>query len=105
MKNSKLNIFCFVFWICVCNLDIFFRFLKSIDVVELGGSDELCGKGYELSLFLFSDVLEISKKKSSSKGLGIRSPSTMSLRNVGAGASGTLTNNGKYTCPIPQKVV
>ena len=70
----------------------FFRFLNSVDVIELGGFDELCGKGYELCLFLFSDVLEISKKKSASKGLGLRSPSTMSLRTMGAG---TLTNNGK----------
>ena len=62
-------------------------FLKSVDVIELGGSDELCGKGYELCIFLFNDVLEISKKKSS-KGLGLRSPSTMSLRNVGAGNTG-----------------
>jgi hypothetical protein len=38
-------------------------FISKVDVIELGGSDELCGKGYELSLFLFSDVLEISKKK------------------------------------------
>ena len=70
----------------------FFRFLNSVDVIELGGFDELSGKGYELCLFLFSDVLEISKKKSASKGLGLRSPSTMSLRTMGAG---TLTNNGK----------
>lgn len=65
-------------------------FLNSVDVIELGGFDELSGKGYELCLFLFSDVLEISKKKSASKGLGLRSPSTMSLRTMGAG---TLTNN------------
>lgn len=68
---------------------LFYRFCNKIDVIELGGSDELCGKGYELSLFLFSDVLEISKKKSSaSKGLGLKSPSTMSLRNVGIGPHG-----------------
>ena len=65
-------------------------FLSKIDVVELGGSDELCGKGYELSLFLFSDVMEISKKKSAAKGLGLRSPSTMSLRNVGTGGPGSM---------------
>lgn len=62
-----------------------------VDVTELGGSDELCGKGYELSLFLFSDVLEVSKKRSNaSKGLGLKSPSTMSLRNVGLGPHGGL---------------
>jgi hypothetical protein len=38
-------------------------FISKVDVIELGGSDELCGKGYELSLFLFSDVLEIYKKR------------------------------------------
>ena len=70
-----------------------FRFLSKVDVIELGGSDELCGKGYELALFLFSDVLEISKKKSGNKGLGLRSPSTMSLRNVGAGNPGTLSGH------------
>ena len=61
-------------------------FMGRIDCVELGGSDEIIGKGYELSLFLFTDVLEISKKRSSSnnhKGLGLRSPSTMSLRSMG----------------------
>ena len=71
------------------------RFQSKIDVIELGGSDTLCGKGYELSLFLFSDVLEISKKKSSAKGLGLRSPSTMSLRNIGAGGAGLHQSDGK----------
>ena len=42
----------------------------------------LCGKGEELSLFLFSDILEISKKRSTAKVLGLRSPSTLSLRNA-----------------------
>ena len=60
------------------------NFLGRIDAIELGGSDELCGKGSVLSFFLFSDVLEISKKRSSAtKGLGLRSPSTMSLRSMG----------------------
>ena len=58
--------------------------------MELGVFDELCGKGYELSLFLFSDVLEISKKRSNTKGLHLRSPSTISLRPA-AGANGTGT--------------
>ena len=30
-------------------------------MVELGGSDELSGKGSDLSLFLFTDMLEVSK--------------------------------------------
>lgn len=58
-------------------------FITRVEVVELGGGHEICGKGYELSLFLFSDVLEISKKRSLNKGLGLRSPSTMSLRTAG----------------------
>ena len=87
-----------IFYFSVCFICIFYclyllRFLNKIDVVELGGSDELCGKGYELSLFLFSDVLEISKKKSAAKGLGLRSPSTISLRSVGVGPTGTLNSN------------
>ena len=74
----------------VIQINIFFSFISKLDVIELGGSDELCGKGYELSLFLFSDVLEISKKRSSAKGLGLRSPSTMSLRRV---ADNNVTSN------------
>ena len=69
------------------------RFLSKIEVIELGGSDELCGKGYELSLYLFSDVLEISKKRHVTKGLILRSPSTISLRSGGPGATGTLNAN------------
>ena len=66
-------------------------FVGRIDAIELGGSDELCGKGYVLSFFLFSDVLEITKKRSSTtKGLGLRSPSTMSLRSMGMAHGGTL---------------
>ena len=65
-------------------------FVTRIDALELGGSDELCGKGALLSLFLFSDVLEISKKRShAAKGLGLRSPSTMSLRSMGIASGGT----------------
>ena len=61
----------------------------------MGGSDELCGKGYELALMLFSDVLEVAKKRSSaSKGLGLKSPSTMSLRSVGIGPHGAAGSGG-----------
>ena len=34
-----------------------------VDVCELGGSDKLCEKGAELTLFLFTDVLEIAKRR------------------------------------------
>ncbi len=57
-----------------------------MDVAELGGSDELCGKGSDLTLFLFSDVLEVAKRRRGGNrtlaGAG-KSPSTMSLRNAG----------------------
>lgn len=61
------------------------RFLCKVDVVELGGSDELCGKGTDMTLFLFTDVLEMSKRRRNQGrgGLGVKSPSTMSLRNSG----------------------
>jgi len=63
-------------------------FNTRIEVIELG-ADELCGKGYELALLLFSDILEIAKRRSSaSKGLGLKSPSTMSLRSVGLNNGG-----------------
>ncbi len=83
-------------------------FLCKAEVVELGGSDELSGKGRELALFLFSDVLEISKKRGShatnggranERGLGGggglsagRSPSTMSLRGTMKAAAATSAN-------------
>ena len=58
-------------------------------MIELGGADEMCGKGYELALLLFSDVLEVAKRRScASKGLGLKSPSTMSLRSVGLAGGG-----------------
>jgi hypothetical protein len=83
------------FYVNIMRIEMFlnglFSFICKVDVVELGGSDELCGKGYELSLFLFSDVLEISKRRSATKGLTLRSPSTMSLRHAAAAnACGTL---------------
>ncbi len=59
-----------------------------MDVSELGGSDELCGKGSDLTLFLFSNALEIAKRRRGAANRGLagagRSPSTMSLRNPGA---------------------
>ena len=55
----------------------------------------MCAKGYELSLLLFSDVLEIAKRRScASKGLGLKSPSTMSLRSVGLAGGGVSLPQG-----------
>uniref|UniRef100_A0A0K2SYG9 Protein ECT2like [Megachile rotundata] n=1 Tax=Lepeophtheirus salmonis TaxID=72036 RepID=A0A0K2SYG9_LEPSM len=64
------------------------NFFCRAEVLEIGATDELCGKGYDLSLFLFSDVLEISKRRSASKGLGFRSPSALSLTNAQGGHGG-----------------
>ena len=63
-----------------------------IEVAATG--DTLCGKGYELTLFLFTDILVVAKRKSVSKGLGMmRSPSTASL----AGLKNTQTmQQNKY---------
>jgi len=55
------------------------------DVIEVAATgDTLCGKGYELTLFLFTDILVVAKRKSGSKGLGMmgRSPSTASLAGI-----------------------
>ena len=40
-----------------------FSFVSRCDCVEVAAEDTLCGKGYELTLFLFTDVLLIAKKK------------------------------------------
>ena len=83
------------------------NFLCKADVVELGGSDELSGKGSDLSLFLFNDVLEISKKRrhyqNSGRAAGggngggsfsgVRSPSTLSLRKASVTAAGSGSDN------------
>ena len=42
---------------------ISFSFVCKVDVCELGGSDKLCEKGAELTLFLFTDVLEVAKRR------------------------------------------
>lgn len=86
------------------------NFLCKADVVELGGSDELSGKGSDLSLFLFNDVLEISKKRRHYQNSGrtngggangggggsfsgVRSPSTLSLRKASVAAAGSGPDN------------
>jgi hypothetical protein len=72
-------------------------FVARADCVEMAAENQLCGKGYELTLFLFTDILVVAKRKSN-KTLSIsRSPSTASL--AGAGVQGSLLQS-KVT-PIP----
>ena len=61
-----------------------------------------CEKGSDLTLFLFSDVLEIAKRRRHPGrvgGLGSRSPSTMSLRNAGTLSSAAAPLNGGQSRP------
>ncbi|XP_026285148.1 protein ECT2 isoform X2 [Frankliniella occidentalis] len=51
-------------------------FVTRCDVIEL--SNELSGRGDALVFFLFSDILEICKKRS--KGTSLKSPNTATLR-------------------------
>merc|ERR1719466_92741 len=54
-------------------------FIMRQDCVEVAAEDALCGKGYELTLLIFTDLLLVAKRKAS-KGYGMmRSPSTASL--------------------------
>ena len=56
----------------------------------MAAENQLCGKGYELTLFLFTDLLVVAKRKST-KGLSIsRSPSTASLAGTGVGQGSVL---------------
>jgi protein ECT2 len=54
-------------------------FVSRYDCIEVAAEDVLCGKGYELTLFLFTDILLIAKKKTGKMGGMIRSPSNMSI--------------------------
>jgi len=54
-------------------------FVGRYDFIEVAAEDVLCGKGYELTLFLFTDILLIAKKKTGKMGGMIRSPSNMSI--------------------------
>ena len=56
-----------------------FSFVGRYDFIEVAAEDVLCGKGYELTLFLFTDILLIAKKKTGKMGGMIRSPSNMSI--------------------------
>jgi len=54
-------------------------FVCRADCIEVAAEDALCGKGYELTLFLFTDIMVVAKRKST-KGMSMmRSPSTASL--------------------------
>ncbi|XP_071452126.1 protein ECT2 [Hetaerina americana] len=55
------------------------NFVKRCEVVEL--SDGLSGKGDQLVFFLFSDILEVCKKRSKAFG-SMKSPSTNSLHSI-----------------------
>ena len=59
--------------------DLCFSFVCRADAIEVAAEDALCGKGYELTLFLFTDIMVVAKRKST-KGMSMmRSPSTASL--------------------------
>ena len=50
-----------------------------MESLEVAAVDVLCGKGYELVLFLFSDILLVAKRKTGKIGGLMRSPSAASL--------------------------
>jgi len=54
-------------------------FVSRVDAIEVAAEDAMCGKGYELTLFLFTDIIVVAKRKTA-KGMGMmRSPSAASL--------------------------
>merc|ERR1719270_2871691 len=54
-------------------------FVCRADAIEVAAEDALCGKGYELTMFVFTDIMVIAKRKTT-KGMGMmRSPSAASL--------------------------
>jgi len=54
-------------------------FVCRADAIEVAAEDALCGKGYELTMFIFTDIMVIAKRKTA-KGMGMmRSPSAASL--------------------------
>ena len=63
----------------VLKIFAWFSFVCRMESLELAADDALCGKGYELVLFLFTDILVVAKKKTSKIGGMMRSPSTASL--------------------------
>ena len=74
-------------------LTTIFSFVCRADCIEVAAEDALCGKGYELTLFLFTDIMVVAKRKST-KGMSMmRSPSTASLA---AGQQHMLQNKVSY---------
>ena len=62
-----------------------FSFVCRCECIEVAAEDILCGKGYDLTLFLFTDILLIAKRKTGKIGGMLRSPSAASI------ASGQVT--------------
>ena len=40
-----------------------FSFVCRADAIEVAAEDALCGKGYELTLFVFTDIIVVAKVK------------------------------------------
>ena len=38
-----------------------FSFVCRADAIEVAAEDALCGKGYELTLFVFTDIIVVAK--------------------------------------------
>ena len=38
-----------------------FSFVCRADAIEVAAEDSLCGKGYELTLFVFTDIIVVAK--------------------------------------------
>jgi len=82
-------------------------FICRNEVIEVAADDAFCGKGYELTLFLFTDILVVAKKKSGGKGMGmIRSPSTASISGAKSSHSQPLQAKSlKFVKQIPLNAV
>jgi len=75
-------------------------FVCRCECVEVAAEDILCGKGYELTLFLFTDVLLIAKKKAGKMGGILRSPSTTSLAAGAVGQASLMSKSLKFVTLI-----
>jgi hypothetical protein len=73
-----------------------------MESIEVAADDVLCGKGYELVLFLFTDILLVAKRKGASKiGGMMRSPSTASLAANQAPLQTKVTNAARWPSSRP----